>query len=203
MQRAPLGGDRHVRSRHRRNGSRSRHSHSPQTSLQATVPRVRGEVPGHVVNVEVQARNAQWEANRCVSLRRGESRVFLAFLHRRFEWAPAGRWRSQSRAVPCAVFEARAAKLEEMAAVSARGSGAAESGPDARRARRSDRSIAGGYVRIRTAEAQQRRWSAIGGALIWRGAGGRTAQRSVAVGRASRAASRPPPAPECPTGPAR
>jgi len=38
----------------------------------------------------------------------------------------------------------------------------AESGPDARRARRSDRSIAGGYVRIRTAEARQRRWSAIG-----------------------------------------
>ncbi len=41
---------------------------------------------------------------------------------------------------------------------------AAESGPDARRARRSDRSVAGGYVRIRTAAARQRRWSAIGGA---------------------------------------
>ena len=51
------------------------------------------------------------------------------------------------------------------AKVSARGSGAAESGPDARRARRPDRSIAGGYVRIRTAAARQRRWSAMGGAL--------------------------------------
>ena len=41
----------------------------------------------------------------------------------------------------------------------------AESGPDAGRARRSDRSPARGGLRIQTTEARQRRWSAIGAAL--------------------------------------
>ena len=41
---------------------------------------------------------------------------------------------------------------------------AAEIGPDARRASRSHRSIAGGYVRMRTGAAQRRRRSDIGGA---------------------------------------
>jgi hypothetical protein len=65
--------------------------------------------------------------------------------------------------------------------VSARGSGAAESGPDARRARWPDRSTPGGYVRIRAAEARQRRWSAIGRATYpWRdGSRGRSSRTST------------------------
>ncbi len=58
---------------------------------------------------------------------------------------------------------------------------AAESGPDARRARRSDRSVAGGHMRIRTAAARQRRarrgWAAARGGLGGSRAAGRAVER--------------------------
>ena len=70
--------------------------------------------------------------------------------------------------------------IEGRAALLAACSRAAESGPDARRPRRTRRSVAGGHMSTRAAEGQRSRRSAIGGASR-RGGGARTSSPSATV----------------------
>jgi hypothetical protein len=66
--------------------------------------------------------------------------------------------------IPRALLEPTKAPLEWQSAGSGRVASAAEIGPDARRARPPNRSVAGGYMRMRAAEVRHHRWSEICGA---------------------------------------